>query len=122
MLGQRREKNLSPRSGRQTFGAWNMAERFSRPLRGLGYLINDSFPAINRWAIVGRPLPGLYSVFSYRGLLGLHALDDIATGNALDKMHSYHAAAGSFDFFATVNFVKLIVAAFYQNVGQQIGD
>jgi len=36
-----------------------------RPLRGLENPFNDSFPAINRWAIVGRPLRGLYSVFAY---------------------------------------------------------
>ena len=30
-----------------------------RPLLGLGILINNSFPAMNRWAITDRPLRGL---------------------------------------------------------------
>gem|GEM_PF-4886194 len=98
-------KEPKPAKRATDVGAWNVAERFSRPLRGLGNLINNTFPAINRWAIVGRPLRGLYSRFSYHDLLGLHPLDDIATGNAFDKRQTHDAPAGSLDFFATVNFV-----------------
>src|SRR5689334_17568952 len=56
-----------------------------------------------------------------RGLLPrLHSLDDLARRNACHEWQAYDDSACGFDFFATVNLIEGIVAAFDQNIGQQL--
>ena len=94
---------------------------FCRPLRGREIIINAPYPAMNRWAIIDRPLRGLYLIFAcHRSFL--HSLNNRARRNACYERQTDDASARAFDFFATMNLIQSVVASLDQNIRQQFGD
>src|SRR6266508_3575633 len=52
----------------------------------------------------------------------LHPFDYVTRRNSFHKRQTHNPPTRSFDFFAAMNFVQRVIAAFHQHIRQQLGN